>query len=323
MKNMMLKTLCATALLSANLQFSQAQGVWSTVKEKARSAWNSDTRKNAWEKTKELYNEGKDSELSKKAMESLDEHRYTVPVKKRKFLNVIPDSYILSLSKEQYRSYLNSSRKSTNQAHIAQVKRVANRLSQAVRRLYIQNGLQSELANYEWEFNVVQNSDANAFCMPGGKIVVFDGILPIAGSDDALAVVMGHEIGHAIAKHSAEQMTDRVIEVGGLLLAYSIISGSDMSNTKKKLASIIAAAGVTLLDLMFSRMNETEADRLGLILTAMAGYDPGTAVGFWQRMGEKSINKSTHDWYSTHPSNTNRINDIKSMLPEARRYANK
>lgn len=321
------KTLCVIILLLADLQTVQSQSLWENVKEKAKSAWNSDTRKNAWEKTKEktkeIYEKGKDSEIGRKSQEALDAHRYTVPITKRKFLNIIPDSYILSLSKDQYKSYLSQSKKSTNQKQIAQVKRVANRLSQAVRKMYIDNGMQSEVSNFEWEFNVVQNKDANAFCMPGGKIVIYDGILSLADSDDALAVVMGHEIAHAIAKHSAEQMTKRVIEIGGIAIAYSIISNSDMSNRKKILASVLANAGITLMDLKFSRNNETEADRIGLILTAMAGYNPEVAVGFWQKMGEKSGNKSTHDWYSTHPSNANRIQNIKGMLPEAKRYYKK
>ncbi len=297
------------------------------MKEKAKSAWNSDTRKNAWEKTKsktkEIYEKGKDSKIGRKSQEMLDAHRYTVPITNRKFLNIVPDSYILSLSKDQYKTYLRQSKNSTNQKHISQVKRVANRLSQAVRRFYIDNGMREEIANFEWEFNVVQNNDANAFCMPGGKIIIYDGILSLANTDDALAVVMGHEIAHAIAKHSAEQMTKRVIEIGGIAIAYSIISNSDMSDRNKTLSKILATAGFGLMDLKFSRNNETEADRIGLILTAMAGYNPEVAINFWQKMGEKSDNKSTHDWYSTHPSNANRISNIRGMLPEAKRYAKK
>ena len=340
----LLHILSIIVLLSANMQPTYSQSIWGNIKEKAKEAWNSDTRKEAWEKTKEkakeawnsdtrkeawektkdktkeLYNRGKESEIGQKTQELYDKHSYIVPITKRKFLNVIPDSYILSLSKDQYRTYLRQSKISTNSKHISQVKRVANRMSQAVKKLYRDCGMSSELSNFSWEFNVVQNKDANAFCMPGGKIIVYDGILPIAGSDDALAVVMGHEIAHAIAKHSAEQMTKRVIEIGGMTIAYSIISNSNMSKRNKVLSNILTSAGITLMDLKFSRNNETEADRIGLILTAMAGYNPEAAVGFWQRMGEKSGNKSTHDWYSTHPSNSNRIQNIKGMLPEAKRY---
>lgn len=326
MKRTLLKTkaLSILILLLTSIQPIHSQSMLEKMKEKAKKAWNSDMRKEAWEKTKsktkEIYQKGKDSELGQKTQDLYDEHSYVVPITNRKFLNIVPDSYILSLSKDQYSTYLRQSKRSNNQKHISQVKRVAQRMSQAVRRLYRDNGMSSELSNFNWEFNVVQNKDANAFCMPGGKIIVYDGILPIASSDDALAVVMGHEIAHAIAKHSAEQMTKRVIEIGGITIAYSIISNSDMSNRKKMLANILASAGVTLMDLKFSRNNETEADRIGLILTAMAGYNPEAAIGFWQRMGEKSGNQSTRDWYSTHPSNSNRISNIKGMLPEAKKY---
>lgn len=271
----------------------EAQGLWSKAKEKASAAWNSDI---------------------------MNSRRYTVPITERRFVNLIPDSYLLQLSDQQYRSYLNSNRRSTNAQQTAQVKRVAQRLSKAVRQLYIENGMEDELQNLNWEFNLVKNSSANAFCMPGGKIVVYDGLLPIAKDDASLAVVIGHEIGHAIAKHSSEQMTKKLVSVCGMAVVYAVISNSDMGQMKKKMAAIMASAGITLATLKFSRLNETEADRLGLILAAMAGYDPSAAIGFWQRMAEKSRSNSTHDWYSDHPSDANRIKNIKEFLPEAQQY---
>lgn len=271
----------------------EAQGLWRKAKEKASAAWNSDF---------------------------MNSHRYTVPVTERRFVNLIPDSYMLQLSNQEYKNYLKRNSRSTNAQQTARVRRVAQRLSKAVRQLYIKNGMEDELQNLNWEFNLVKNSSANAFCMPGGKIVVYDGLLPIAKDDASLAIVIGHEIGHAIAKHSSEQMTKKLVSICGAAVVYAVISNSDMSQMKKKMAAIMASAGITLATLKFSRMNETEADRLGLILAAMAGYDPSAAVGFWQRMAEKSRLKSTRDWYSDHPSDANRIKNIKEFLPEAQRY---
>lgn len=270
-----------------------AQGGMERVKEKASAAWNSDI---------------------------MNSRRYTVPVTGRRFVNLIPDSYLLQMSEQQYASYLEDNRKSTNAKQVAQVERVSKRLAKAVRTLYVKNDMEEEQELLKWEFCLVKNSSINAFCMPGGKIVVYDGLLQVAKDDASLAIVIGHEIGHAIAKHSAEQMTKKLVSACGLAVVYAALSGSDMSATKKRMGAIMASAGVTLANLKFSREDETEADRLGLIIAAMAGYDPSAAVGFWERMAEKSRWKTTHDWYSDHPSDANRIKNIKGFLPEARRW---
>lgn len=286
-------------------QYSDAQGIWERIKKKSSEIYHSGSIEEGWEKSTSF----------------LDSKRYKVPVMNRKFINVIPDKYILSLSEDQYRSYLRSNKASTNQKYNAQVKRVAERLSAATKKVFRYCGMDSELSSYKWEFHVVKNSDANAFCMPGGKIVVYEGIMPIAGDDASLAVVLGHEIAHAIAKHSSEQMTKTVIQAGGMALVYSLISMSDMSERKKIIASVLAAAGYTLATLKFSRLNETEADKLGLILAAVAGYNISAGIDFWKRMGKNSGSTSSRDWYSTHPSNTNRINTISSYLSEAKSIA--
>lgn len=271
-----------------------AQGVKERVKDKVNATWNSDF---------------------------MNSRRYTVPVTGRRFVNLIPDSYLLQMSEQQYASYLEDNRKSTNAKQVTQVERVSKRLAKAVRMLYVKNGMEDdELELLKWEFCLVKNSSMNAFCMPGGKIVVYDGLLQVANDDASLAIVIGHEIGHAIAKHSAEQMTKKLVSVCGLAVVYAALSGSDMSATKKRMGAIMASAGVTLANLKFSREDETEADRLGLIIAAMAGYDPSAAVGFWERMAEKARWKTTRDWYSDHPSDANRIKNIKGFLPEARRW---
>lgn len=269
----------------------------------------------SWESARKAWDKAKDV-----GGRSLDSHRFTVPVTGRKFLNVIPDEMLLSMSSKQYNLYLRNTRLSTNQKQKAQLNRVANKLIAAVKRLYALEGRSSELRNFHWEFNLAKVNEANAWCMYGGKILVYDGILEYANDDASLAIVLGHEMAHALAKHSAEQMTDGLISVGGMAIVYTIISNSDMSDFKKRVALILSNAGITLADLKFSRINETEADRLGLILAAMAGYDPSTAISFWERMNERSYIKSDHDWFSTHPSNKNRIQNIESFLPEARSY---
>lgn len=303
-------------LLCLPMQEAYSQSTWEKMKQKAKSAWNSDTRKELWEKTKEKAHAVTESEMLKK-------FEYTVPVTNRSFYNLVPDKYLLPYSEQQYAAYVNGSKACTNAAQKAQVQRVAQKLIAATERLLRNNGKSSELKSFNWKINVVQSNEVNAFCMPGGKIVVYTGILPVAGDDASLACVIGHEIAHAVAKHSAEQLSKQVMTTVGVAALYAMLTSDDMSNSERRMAQILAASGITLATLKFSRLNETEADRLGLIIAAMAGYNPEAAVPFWQRMGEKSSLKTTHDWFSTHPSNANRISNIKQFIPEAKRYKGK
>lgn len=305
--------LLLTMVFCLSLQAAYPQSTWERMKRKAKSAWNSDTRRNLWEKTKEKASAVTESEM-------LKSFEYTVPVTNRSFYNLVPDEYLLPYSEQQYQSYIGSSRACTDSKQKAQVERVSRRLITATERLLRNDGRGDELAGFNWKINVVRSSEINAFCMPGGKIVVYTGILPVAGDDASLACVVGHEIAHALAKHSSEQLTKRLLTTVGVAALYSILTSDDMSSTQRGMAGILAASGITLANLKFSRMNETEADRLGLIIAAMAGYDPSVAVGFWQRMGAKSSLKTSRDWFSTHPSNTNRINNIKKFIPEAKKY---
>lgn len=303
-------------LLCLPMQEAYSQSTWEKMKQKAKSAWNSDTRKELWEKTKEKAHAVTESEMLKK-------FEYTVPVTNRSFYNLVPDKYLLPYSEQQYAAYVNGSKACTNAAQKAQVQRVAQKLIAATERLLRNNGKSSELKSFNWKINVVQSNEVNAFCMPGGKIVVYTGILPVADDDASLACVIGHEIAHAVAKHSAEQLSKQVMTTVGVAALYAMLTSDDMSNSERRMAQILAASGITLATLKFSRLNETEADRLGLIIAAMAGYNPEAAVPFWQRMGEKSSLKTTHDWFSTHPSNANRISNIKQFIPEAKRYKGK
>lgn len=249
--------------------------------------------------------------------------QYTVPVTGRRFYNFVPDADLLQLSTQQYRQYMRSARQSSDATRLAAVKRVSNRLASAVKRFYREQGMSDELRYLQWEFNLVRSSEVNAFCMPGGKIVVYEGIMQVANDDASLAIVIGHEIAHAICKHSAEQMSKQMIQKYGYQIAMGMLSLSGVSSTKYDIAQIAGQVGLSLQNLRYSRQNEKEADRIGLIIAAMAGYSPDAAIPFWQRMGEQGKSTSTHDWYSTHPSNANRIQSLQSFLPEARRYYRK
>lgn len=303
-------------LLCLPVQSAYSQGMWEKMKEKAKSAWNSDTRKELWEKTKETAHAVTESEM-------LKQFEYTVPVTNRSFYNLVPDKYLLPYSEQQYATYIRSSKACTDVKQTAQVQRVSKKLIAATERLLRSNGMSEELRSFQWKINVVKSNEVNAFCMPGGKIVVYTGILPVAQDDASLACVIGHEIAHAVAKHSAEQMSKKVMTTVGVAALYAMLTSDDMSNSQRRMAQILAASGITLTTLKFSRLNETEADRLGLIIAAMAGYNPEAAVSFWQRMGAQSALKTSRDWFSTHPSNSNRISNIKSFLPEAKRYLNR
>ena len=262
------------------------------------------------------------SSIKSSASALYNKSQYEVPVTGRKFTNLIPNDILYSLCNDQYKKYVQRGR-SSNSKYKAQLNRVAGRLRTAVTELYRQEGRSSELSNFHWEFNVLKSSDANAFCMYGGKIAVYEGMFSIATDDASLAVVLAHEAAHAIAKHSAEQMTKNIITAGGVGLAYAFIASSDMSDRKKSLAKAMAVASATLASLKFSRIDETEADRIGLILVALAGYNPEAAIPFWERMEAKSKLKTTRDWFSTHPSYANRIQNIRSCMPEAKKYYRK
>ena len=227
----------------------------------------------------------------------------TVPVTGRKQHISVSDEQILSLSQQEYTKYMASAKKSTNAKNTAMVQRVGKRLATAVESYLRNNGYESELKNYNWEFNLVQDQSANAFCMPGGKIVVYEGLLPYTQNETALAIVLGHQIAHAVAKQI----------LGGVLNAAGV--GSNVSD----IAQIGFGLGSKFSNLHYSRSNESEADHMGLIFAAMAGYDPKEAVTFWQRMSA-STQSSMPEFLSDHPSDAKRVKDIQDWLPEAETY---
>ena len=245
----------------------------------------------------------------------------TVPITGRKQNILVSDEQVLSLSNQEYSDYMKSAKLSTNAANTAMVKRVGQKLATAVEAYLNNHGLAAETKQYSWEFNLVQDKSANAFCMPGGKIVVYEGLLPYTQNEASLAIVLGHEIAHAVAKHSAEQMSKQIKNQYGTQILGSVLNAAGVSSSTTQLAQIIAQKGLQFRSLKYSRDNETEADRMGLIFAAMAGYDPNVAVSFWQRMSQGN-NSNQSDMFSDHPSDAKRIAAIKQELPEALTYYN-
>ena len=243
----------------------------------------------------------------------------TVPITGRKQNILVSDEQVLSLSNQEYSDYMKSAKLSTNAANTAMVKRVGQKLATAVEAYLNNHGLAAETKQYSWEFNLVQDKSANAFCMPGGKIVVYEGLLPYTQNEASLAIVLGHEIAHAVAKHSAEQMSKQIKNQYGTQILGSVLNAAGVSSSTTQLAQIIAQKGLQFRSLKYSRDNETEADRMGLIFAAMAGYDPNVAVSFWQRMSQGN-NSNQSDMFSDHPSDAKRIAAIKQELPEALTY---
>lgn len=246
----------------------------------------------------------------------------TVPITGRRQLSLVGDSEMNSLAITQYKQTLAESKLSTNATQTAMVRRVGQRIANAVQLYFKQQGQSAQLSGYQWEFNLIDDpKTVNAWCMPGGKVVVYTGILPLTQDENGLAVVLGHEISHAVAKHGAERMSDQLV-AQGLGTAVNAALSQNPTATNNIFRQAVGAgvgAGSQLGLLAFSRRQESEADHLGLIFMAMAGYNPEGALGFWQRMQAQSQN-STPAFLSDHPADAQRIADIKADLPEALKY---
>ena len=245
----------------------------------------------------------------------------TVPITGRKTHLLVSDAEILSLSTQQYNEFMKGAKASTNANNVALVKRVGQRLATAVENFLRNNGYEKEIQNFQWEFNLVADTQVNAFCMPGGKIVVYEGILPVTQDEASLAIVLGHEIAHAVAKHSAEQMSKKIRQQKGTQIAGSVLSAGVGSGVASVITSA-ASLGFNFANLKYSRDNESEADHLGLIFAAMAGYDPQVAISFWQRMAMNSGGSQKSEFLSDHPSDEKRIAALQKEMPEALKYYN-
>jgi len=243
----------------------------------------------------------------------------TVPITGRKQNLVVSDEQVLSLSNQQYQEYMKTAKASTDAANTAMVKRVGQNLANAVVSYLNANGLGTEVSQYKWEFNLVQDKQINAFCMPGGKIVVYEGILPVTKDEASLAVVLGHEIAHAVAKHSAERLSNAYKQQYGMQVLAGVAMGAGASTDLVNLGASVLGVGAQAWSSGFSRKQESEADHMGLIFAAMAGYDPQVAVSFWQRMSSATGGGSS-SIFSDHPTDATRIKQIQEWLPEAQTY---
>ncbi len=241
-----------------------------------------------------------------------------VPITGRKQRLVVSDEQVMSLSNQEYSAYMKSAKPSTNAANTAMVKRVGGRLANAVVSYLKTNNMGDEAANYQWEFNLVQDNQVNAWCMPGGKIVVYEGLLPVTQDEASLAVVLGHEIAHAVAKHSAERISNSYKQQNAMQVLGSVASVAGMGPNWQQVTSLAIGVGTQAWTSGFSRKQESEADHIGLIFAAMAGYNPDVAVSFWQRMA--AVGNSSNSIFSDHPSDEKRIKQIQAWLPEARKY---
>lgn len=237
------------------------------------------------------------------------------PTTGRRSLNLVPEGTLSSLSNEQYTAFLAQNKRVTGTADVQMVQKVGNRLAQGIVAYYAQKGQSSVLNGFKWEFNLVQDAQKNAFCMPGGKVVVYTGILPVTKDETGLAVVMSHEIAHAIARHGNERMSQGLIQqFGGVALSVAL---ADKPQETRNLFNTAYGVGTTVgVMLPFSRKHETEADLMGLDFMAMSGYNPSAAVGFWQRMAAGS-GGAPPEFLSTHPSDATRIQNIQKHLPQA------
>ena len=242
----------------------------------------------------------------------------TVPVTGRKQTLLVSDEQVLSLSNQQYAEYMQSAKASTNSTNTAMVKRVGQNIAKAVESYLRNNGMADETKNYAWEFNLVQDKQVNAWCLPGGKIVVYEGILPVTQDEASLAIVLGHEVAHAVAKHSAERLSNAYKEQYGAAALSALLSGAGLSQGTQQLIALGKSLGDQLFTSGFSRKQESEADHMGLIFAAMAGYDPQVATAFWQRMA--SLGSNSNSLFSDHPSDEKRIKDIQGWMSEALTY---
>jgi len=243
----------------------------------------------------------------------------TVPVTGRSSLHILPDSEVASMSFQQYSEVLKKSKLSTDAEKVQMIRRVGTRIARASEEFMREAGMETEIKNYKWEFNLIQDDKTvNAWCMPGGKVGVYTGIIPVARDETGLAVVMGHEVAHAIAKHGNERLSQGLLtQLGAAGLSVALSTQPGPTND-----IFMAAYGVGTnvgILLPYSRIHESEADRIGLSLMARAGYDPRAAVPFWKRMNEKGGSRPP-EFLSTHPAPDTRIKQIEVLIPEAMKY---
>lgn len=247
----------------------------------------------------------------------------TVPITGRKRINIVSDSQILPASFEQYAGFLKENKISSDIKKTSEIQSVGIRISKAVDKFMRANNMVTEANNYRWEFNLIDDPTINAWCMPGGKVVFYTGILPMCANIDGIAAVMGHEVAHAFAKHGQERMsTGTLLQLGGTAVALG--TANKDSKTQQVWNTAFGLGAQYGISLPFSRTHETEADKLGMVFMIMAGYQPEEAINVWIRMSQRAdSSKSPPEFLSTHPSNQTRISNLKAYLPTAVQMAKK
>jgi predicted Zn-dependent protease len=244
----------------------------------------------------------------------------TVPITGRKRVNFVSDAQVLPSSFQQYNDFLKDNEISKDKEKIAELNEIGENISSAVELFMRANKMTKEADSYKWEFNLIENEQLNAWCLPGGKVVFYTGILPVAKNRDGIAAIMGHEIAHAFAKHGQERMSSvQLQQLGGIAVSHGT---KQKKRREQDIWNIAYGLGSKVGMLKFSRKHETEADKLGMVFMIMAGYNPEEAVNVWIRMNQLGKSK-TPEFLSTHPSNKTRIQALKAFLPKAKRLAKK
>lgn len=244
-----------------------------------------------------------------------------VPFTGRKQLSIVPESEMIAMGLASYQEFMKENPASNDRSNANIVKEVGTRLSTGIDSYFAANNMETRLDGYNWEYNLVESKEPNAFCLPGGKIVIYSGILPYTLDKNGLAVVISHEIAHAVARHGGERMSQQLLlQFGSEALSEAIKNKPEQ--TKSIYNTVYGVGAEYGVMLPYSRDNELEADQLGLIFMALAGYNPQTAVAFWERMSAAGGSKPM-EFMSTHPSDARRINKIKAAMPEALKYYKK
>jgi len=246
----------------------------------------------------------------------------TNPFSGKSTLALVSDDALFPSSFQQYGDFLKENKVIKGTADAKRIEDVGNKIRIAAEKWLKANGHSEYLANYKWEYNLIDSKDVNAWCMPGGKIVFYTGILPICKTDAGIATVMGHEVSHALANHGQQRMSNAMIQqaVGA---GVNAATANKNEGTKQAIAMVYGLGTEYGVMLPFSRSNETEADKIGLTLMAIAGYNPEEAVTFWERMAANSGGGGVATFMSTHPSNEQRIANLKKLIPEAKAEAAK
>ena len=243
------------------------------------------------------------------------------PLSGKSQLTLLPESELQSMATTEYQQFLSTNRvvSGSNNRDAEMVRRVGQRITRAVEAYYAERGMSDKLAGYKWEYNLVDDKAVNAWCMPGGKIVVYTGLLPVTQNEAALAAVMGHEVSHALLQHGNQRMSQGLLQqLGGVALSVAV--ANKPAETQNLFLGAYGAGTQVGVLLPFSRSHELEADRYGLIWTAMAGYNPQEAVALWERMEKAGSGQNPPEFLSTHPTEGRRINELKKYMPEAMKY---